>query len=281
MKLTAHSAMGLIVALIMSSQVFANASTAVSTSGSLEPTRSPVFSGFVQASRSTSLVDFQDGTHKDGMDYTAYFLWKLSKDYSIGTQAIYSQDINSPEGSDFADTLIVLSRKPTPLGKTILLGWKVGAVAPTSKDSYKRQNLQGGALTGVTAMVNPDRLIPGLAIAGGVSITKNFHQYDTATNGAVNSAWSSTQRASITYDFAGSFTISAELLHLNALTYQDNIKESYQHIEEFGYQFNKTISAAIGHTNSGSALKANGTDSNYALWDENTSMVYVSLTAAF
>ncbi len=287
MKFTAQSITGFLATLLLATQVLANnASVASSTTVVQDPRHGSIFSGFIQAARSTSLYDFQDGTRHDGMDYLARFNLKLSKDYTVRLDGGYSQDLNNaqsadPTANDFADTSLSFVRVPVAVGKLVMLGYKVAAIAPTSKASATLQNMQGAASTGLTAMINPDRLIPGLSIVSAISLRRNFHQYDTAMNGSVNTQYSSSQSISVGYDFTSGISISGEFIHKNGLTYQNNIKESFEHTEELGYAINPTFSVAVGHTNAGSALKPNGVDSNVALINENDSMVYGSLTVAF
>lgn len=285
MKFTAQTVTGFLAILLLATQVFANnnnnASAASSTTVVQDPRHGSIFSGFVQAVGATSLYDYQDGTSSSGLDYSLRFNLKLSKDYTLRLDGSYSQDPKRPQNDDFNDTSLGLVRAPFELGKLIKLGYKVGAVAPTSKKSSTLQNMQGAATAGLTVMINPDRLIPGLAVVSGLSLRRNFHQYDTAMNGEVNTQYSSSQSLSVGYDWAYGISTTVEFVHKNGLTYQNNIKESFEHTEEIGYEINKTISVAVGHTNSGNALKPNGTDSNVSLIDENSSLVYASATVAF
>jgi len=162
-----------------------------------------------------------------------------------------------------------------------MLGYSLSAIAPTSKDSHVRQNMLGAASTGLTAMINPDRLLSGLNVVTVFSLARLVHQYDTATDGSVNTEYSTRQTLSLSYDWPSGFTLVGVFTHGNAMTYQNNIRESFEHYEEVEYQISKTFGVALGHSNAGSILKANGVDSNVALVDDNTSMVYASLTVVF
>jgi hypothetical protein len=51
--------------------------------------------------------------------------------------------------------------------------------------------------------------------------------------------------------------------------------------QELGYEISPLFAVAIGHTNAGSSLRPNGNDSNVQLVDENTSLIYGSLTVTF
>lgn len=258
-----------------------NAAINSSTIKAEQASQFPMVSGFVQASRSTSLYDFQDGTRQDGMDYSARLNINFTKIHLIRIDAGYTQNINNPESSDWNDTSISFRKTPTLMSWPILLGYSVGAVIPTSKDSNTRQNSQGSATASVTAALNPSVLMAGFGVTGILSFARNFHQYETDINGKVLNQYSSSQTLALSYEWPVGISISATLVHRNALTYQNNIRESFEISEELGYEINKTFSVAVGHTNSGNALKANGVDSNIQLMDENSSMVYASGTMSF
>lgn len=283
MKITGHSLLGLVATLVIATQVFANNNASVSSSTTViqDPRHGSIFSGFVSMSRSTNLYDYQDGSRRDGMDYSMRFNLKLSRDYSVRLDGAYSQDLKDKANDDFSDTSLSFVRTPVALGSALLIGYKLGVVAPTSKDSHIRQNLEGATSGSLIAMINPDRLIPGLAIVSGLSLRKNFHQYQTALDGSVNTEYSSTQSLSLSYDFTSNLSLSADFVHRNGLTYQNNIKEAFDLSQELSYGVTKSVTMAVGHTNSGNMLKPNGQDSNLAVVNDNTSIVYGSATVAF
>lgn len=237
--------------------------------------------GLVSMNRSASLVDYQDGTREDGAEYMGRFNVKLGANYAIMTQAGYSQDLNYSEKDDFTDTSVNLLRTPVKVGQNFLLGYRVTAIAPTSKDSHKRQSLQTSLSTGLSAQINPDRLIPGLEIAGSISVGRNFHQYETALDGKVNNQYSSAQALTLGYAFKYGISLSAEFIHKNAWSYQNVMKDVFEMSQELSFAFNPALAVAIGHTNSGSSLRANGNESNVQLVNETTSIIYGSLTATF
>lgn len=253
-------------------------STSTMNSPSNQP---PALTGLIQIARSTSLIDYQDGSRKDSLDYQTRLSLKLNTNYSLRLDSGYSQDLKNSENNDFGDSSLTLARAPTPLGKLFLLGGSMSAVAPTSKDSRIRQGLQTAFSTGFNLAINPKRLLPGVSIAGSASVRKNVHQYETALDGSVNTEYSSGQSISVAYQNTAGISISGEFIHKNGLTYQGNIKEAFEHTEELGYSINDNLSAAVGHTNAGSILKANGQDSNLALINNNTSIVYVSMGLTF
>lgn len=240
-----------------------------------------IWSGFVNLNRGSSLVDFQDGTRSDTMDYVTRLNAKISDEYTFRLQAGYSQDLRYPENDDFADTSLNILRKPEKMGRIFLLGYRVSATAPTSKDSHKRQGLTTSLSTALNWMVNPDRIIPGLEITGAISAGRNIHEFETALDGKVNNQYTSAQSLSVGYSFKSGISLSAEFIHKNAWSYQSVMRDSFEMSQELGLELNPTFSVAIGHTNAGSSLRPNGNDSNVQLVDENSSIIYGSFTATF
>ncbi|WP_374029170.1 hypothetical protein [Bdellovibrio bacteriovorus] len=282
MSLAMRPILGFLTTVLLASQVFANAAVNSSTAVVQQPKKEGrIWSGFFSASRSTNLYDFNDGTRRDGMDYSTRLNVKLGKNYSLRFQGGYSQDLKEPEYDDFSDISTTLQRSPFDLTKSLMMNYRVAATVPVSKDSRIRTNLITSLSTGVTFIINPDRLISGLDITGGLSVARSFHRYETALNGPVNTQYSSNQSFSVSYSFNSGVYVSADFLHRNTWSYQDVMRDSFDISQEIGYEINPTFTVAAGHSNSGSTLRPNGQDSAVDIVDENNSVVYGSLTVVF
>ena len=283
MNLAVRSILGILTVSVLAHPALANYNaTATSAYNMQQPKKEGRrWSLFFNANRSSSLVDFEDGTRKDQNNYLTRFTYKFTETYGMRLQGGYSQDLRYSENNDFSDASISLLRTPGKVSNNILLGYRVSAVAPTSKDSYKRQGLQTALSTALVGMINPDRLIPGLTVNASVSVGRNIHQYETALDGRVNNQYSSAQALSIGYGLKYGLSLSAEFVHKNAWSYQNVMRDSFEMSQELGFQFNPSFAVAIGHTNAGSSLRPNGNDSNVQIIDENTSTLYGSLTATF
>ncbi|KYG66017.1 hypothetical protein AZI86_02815 [Bdellovibrio bacteriovorus] len=283
MNLAVRSILGILAVSVLAHPALANYNaTATSAFNIQQPKKEGRrWSGYINASRSSSLVDFQDGTRQESADYLTRFSYKFTETYGMRLQGGYSQDMRYSENSDFADTSLSLTRTPGKVGSSLLLGYRVSAVAPTSKDSYKRQSLQTALSTTLVGMINPERLVPSLEISGSVSLGRNIHQFETALDGRVNNQYSSAQALSISYGFKYGISISGEFVHKNAWSYQNVMRDSFEMSQELGFEINPSFAVAVGHTNSGSSLRPNGNDSNVQIIDEKTSILYGSLTATF
>ncbi|WP_295899448.1 hypothetical protein [uncultured Bdellovibrio sp.] len=275
--------LGILATVLLAGPAFANNNASVTSSLVVQQPKKEgrLWSGYINVGRSASLYDFKDGSRKDGMDYALRFNLKASDNYTVRIQGGYSQDLKYPESDDFSDTSVSVIRSPFEMGSTFLLGYRIGAVVPTSKDSHVRQNLTTSVSTALNVIVNPDRLITGFDVSGSISAARNIHQYETALDGRVNTQYSSNQSLSLSYSWESGVSLSADFLHRNTWSYQNVMRDSFEMSQELGYQFNPTWAFAVGHTNSGSTLKPNGSDSNVQFIDENNSLVYASMTVIF
>jgi hypothetical protein len=241
----------------------------------------PKVGGMINLSRSSSLYDFNDGSRRDGMDYMAMLNFKINEKYTLRAQGGYSQDLKYSEAADFSDISINISRSPSKMGKSILMGYRLGAGVPTSKDSHSRQSLLTSLTTGINLAIDPERLLPGLEISGSMGLGRNIHQYETALDGRVNTQSSAIQAVAVSYGLESGLSISGNFSYRSTWSYQGVMRNSFEMTQEIGYQINKNLALSIGHSNSGSALKPNGSEYNIEAFDDNNSIAYASTTLLF
>lgn len=235
----------------------------------------PRFSGFLLAARSHSLYDFKDGKKSEGMEYTLRLVARLWAQYSLKVTGVYSDDLRDQErGGQWQDTVAMLGHKPSPLGSYLLFSPLVGLGLPTSKASQDA-GLQASPKLGFVTLINPDKLVPGLTLALNIVASRNIHSYETARSGAVNTAYGLTQNLNAAYEWK-SLSFTLDFVHVNNWSYQNAMRDVFQMTQEIGYNVNKSLALALGHTNGGSTLKADGMTSNVEFIDENSSLVYVA-----
>ena len=232
------------------------------------------FSGSASIARYGSMVDHQDGTRFDSLDTTASFAYTFLEKYKLSSLFYYSYNLKKQDG-DWDDLSLSFAHTPMTLYSRLQVSPALLGTVPMSKDATIRQELKGGIGTGLRFSFLPNTFVGGLDFKFSVSLFRNFFAAETATDGKPNSEYSSVQKGTAIYAYKKA-NASITFIHLNSLTYQNNIKESFMHFTEIGYDFTKAFSASIGHANIGSALKPNGQDSNILFINENTSLLYIS-----
>ena len=247
------------------------------------------FVGTVLVSRGTSLYDFQDGTRKDAADYM--FIPALALSYgTVSSKISFSQDLRSdlPGASDWNDAPVTFAFKPIqwqwspPYILTVTP--TVSTLIPMNEKTIKRDQLQSALSTGVSFGIIPDGIAQARDgawnLALGITAGRAFHAYDVDINGAALNKYSSNQTANLGYTYK-SISISTEYIHKARWTYQNNVRDTFEFSQELGYAITEHFSAAVGHANGGSGLKANANESNFSLVNENDSTVYGQLAVSF
>ncbi len=258
------------------------------------------WSGALSASGSRNLVDLGDGSRTDAAS-SDLSLRYLSPVGSFSAALGYSYGLNrtAVEGNvtDWSDSFLSYSNFSqkwrflndfdltlTPTAKIIL---------PLSHESKDIDRLQTATILSVIYGLTPNKKVTSRSVnqvnqtqsianrftyTFGFSIGRNFHQFEETLDGEVLNKYSSNQSLGINYSF-NSLDISIDYSHKSRWSYQNQTRESYGVSEEISYTFLKSWNVIAGHTNSGAALKPNGQDSNFSVYDEKQSIVY--FTAAY
>lgn len=248
------------------------------TVSNAKPAQSP-FSGSVNIARYGSLVDHQDGTRMDSLDTSLSLSYLFAETYKLSSLFYYSQNLKTENG-DWDELNLSFSKKAVPLVSRMLFSPGLIAIVPMSKDARIRQEYIGGLGALGKFSFQPGTFVGGLDFKFSISLTKHSYKYETATNGKPNNEYSSIQKLTASHNYK-KLTTTVVFYHINTMTFQNELRESFMHFEEIGYDFNSRIGVAIGHGNIGSALKPNGQDNNILLINENSSVVYASTTVNF
>lgn len=293
MKLNVFVTLLVQTVVLLASNSVASASTSANTQTATSLTALPAtapaapasaFHFSLSLSRSTNLVDYQDGSRSDSIDYAFSPSMKTSFG-SFASSLAYSQNLRdqySSTASDWSDIPLVFSFKPKTfiwIERNAKLQYSVTAVIPVSQYSVKKDQLQT-ALSGKIGF----SLMPvegnGFGIVTGISLGRSFHSYEEDLNGSVLNQYSSNQNVGVSFAY-NDWSFSADFVNRTRWTYKNSVKSIFEISEEIGYSLSPNFSAAVGHTNAGATLKANGADSNVDLYNENTSIVYATLGMSY
>lgn len=246
------------------------------------------FSMATVISRSTSLIDHQDGTRSDNMEALIAPTLKTPVG-QITLKETLSKDLNNPESTeDGASDASVIYGFPASDWEwsppyVLTLNPTLSAVIPLSRLSRITTQLQTALVGGVSFGIRPDGLHQtegNWSLAIGLTAGRNFHPYSEDIKGRVLNQYSSNQTLNIGYAIFD-WSFSFEFINRSRWTYQNNVKQTFVASQEIGYAINQNLSVSVGHTNEASALKADASESNLNLIDENTSTVYGSLGISF
>lgn len=233
--------------------------------------------------RSNSLYNKEDGSEKSFIDSALSASYKLSPSFFLAALAEGSQDLKDDSKSDISSFQLSLNKGLFPIKNEVLsLSSSLKFGVPVSK-AQNSASFLGSLGVGLKADMNPEILFSRkFLLSGHLSGGRNFHQYETAKSGRVNSQYSSVQGFDVGWSFTDMVSFQFSANHYNSWGYQGFLKEFYNHSEEFSFQLGSITSFVFGHSLGSpyvSVYKANGLDSNYALVDEDNSFIYASITS--
>src|SRR5205823_3261981 len=107
------------------------------------------------------------------------------------------------------------------------------------------------------------------------SYTYYFYEFESQDDGTPNNAYSVALPLSISYNFTDKLSFGITLSLMRGWSYYNIPHDKFVSAYELDYQFTKMFGAAIGVMTMASALKSNGLDYNYTLYDQNQAAGYI------
>lgn len=236
----------------------------------------------INFSQSQSMIDRQDGTLQADRTVVAVVSTKVSSNWAVIAITSLSDNLRDPESVDdgFSDLLLRLSQSNQTLADWLNGSASYTVVIPTSERSTRIQDSQGSLQAGYTFSFTDRLLAKGLGFSVNFNGGRNFHKYEEDINGNILNVYTLRETLSGSYSYKN-FAASASLILRHGINYQGGATQSFEHSQELTYNFSKTWSGSLGHTNSGAWYRPNGQDSNLRLINEDDSIIYVSTTAVF
>lgn len=149
-------------------------------------------------------------------------------------------------------------------------------VLPTNQVQNQEEKYFGGV--GIKGAISFSGLLnSSFDISLATSIRKNFNEYTINSAGDPLIEYSFPQEVKILYKISPSFSASLLNRYIFAKTYGGFDRQKFLADLNFNYEINKTWSMNTGVTNEGDAFKADGVQSNYRLFNAETTEVYLGL----
>ena len=115
----------------------------------------------------------------------------------------------------------------------------------------------------------------------GLALRRAFHRYETSASGDSNDQYRVNQSLVLGLDLSEKVSFTSAFQYSSRWTYRSTLFNRYSFDEALSYQATRAFSIALGLGNSGDGLKANGFDSNIAVFDKNSTEVSLGATYVF
>ena len=203
--------------------------------------------------------------------------FKIGEYASIDARFAVTKQLTGDRFTLLDDLPVSLRILGLTLSPTIKYYPSLTLIAPMSTLSRNEKSLILGTQLGQRLVFN-ELFTKRLDAYYGLSLARNFYRYATSFPGESNTLYSVSNLVSLSYTLTDPLSFWVNGSQALGWTSGGSPKTKYELSEELWYQINETLSAAIGHSNGGSAFKENGRDLNIAVFNGNTSLVYGSLT---
>jgi len=204
---------------------------------------------------------------------------RFNPEWRLSVLAPASKNLSGLREFTLFDVALLAGYRPLPLGPYLMLMPQAGIVLPTSERSRKRESLYFGARTVLRLMSNFSGLpkLSWLSSSYDLSLTKAFHEFETATTGALNSEYRVSQWINVSASPNDAWRVSTDFIRSSNLSYQGKLRHSFSITETVSYSLASGKMVSVGISNEGDVLRANGIDSNLAIFDTVSSRAFVSL----
>lgn len=211
--------------------------------------------------------------------------YRLSDDWSVGMIASAFKGWTDDRPFQLFDPSFRVNYRAVYLNPFLTVSPGVWMVLPVNERSRTRDSL-------MTAVRPTLRFATDTSKARSVSLRKawasyevglsrSFHQYQTSTTGAVNTAWRLSNWVNAGYSLTSKWSLSADFIRNTAWSYAGGMRHSFSLGESLSYQYSPKVSLSIGHTNEGDVLRANGLSSNVSIVDPAGSRIFSSIMVIF
>lgn len=203
--------------------------------------------------------------------------YKINALYNVSAKTAFSQELNGPKNSSISDMTLIFGVTGHKFNEKLISTHSLISILPLSKDSTERDHLRAaiGVANGIS--YNGDLIKVGYSL----TISKNFHEYSQNADGTFLNEYGLNNSLSLAVPITEKFSISASGIYRARLTYENIPKYSFIADGDLNYDFTEKLSANLGMTNEGSALKSNGVDSNISLYNEAAAVFRTGLTYVY
>lgn len=207
--------------------------------------------------------------------------YRITDSLKLGASATVRQQLQFPNDSELTNTRISLTHLPIQLTQDSILIAAGSAIAPTNEKDRKKNSFSGALTFEPLVLTNFTVLGQSFVALTGLNLRKNVHAWDRNAAGQANINYSAGYYLGFEKEILPKLSLTIDGEYKYARTYQNSMRTNFVLGQELSYQYEKDLMFALGHSNDGDALKANGTDYDVQVFDGNTSVIYANVRATY
>ncbi len=232
-------------------------------------------------------VDYYSNLYKSGvferqeeLDYTFVPAYEFNSTWSMNALVIVTQDTLNTQDSVLSNTPVSLVMNEfTKETRTSLfqLKGKLSGILPTDQNARVNQTFNGGFGIGeILVWDHPMSRLPTKFLLKQY-FTRNLHSYDVASDGSFNVEYLSATKMSFTLYLTQKFSVILKAEEDVGFAYHGEQASAFLTDAILSYDFNKIFSMNVGLANHGDMLVANGKDSNFSYFNDQSSQAHIGI----
>jgi hypothetical protein len=236
----------------------------------------------VDLSAASSFLERTDADYSSSLTLTLIPSLKLGKGFTLSARTDISQEIQPEEKFTWLDSSLSLRHQGTELNPFLKLSPGVSVAIPTHSETRRRDSIRSAVSMSARLLWKLDpislSILSGYLELGG---TRRFHEFETKTNGSLNSPWGLNLTSVTQLGLSERLSLTLLLRRSSNWSYQGGLRNSFIANPELGYQLFEKLSLSLGVSTEGKLLKDNGVDSDFAIFDGRRSQFYGGLGFVF
>lgn len=225
----------------------------------------------------TSTVDTDTSDRSTGMDFEFAPWVQVSKQIKLDAYIAANQDLRGDREFKLANSRLGIANTPVEiLGPSLKYRAKLTWALPTNETDRELASFRSSL-----SLANRFyyELVPDLSGYYQLSLGRGIYRYDTTAAGESNNEWTLANTLLMNYDIK-KFYLQLVPRISSTRTFRGTDSTRFELTEEVGLNFDK-FAVGIGHTNSDNLYLANGRDSNFSVFDRDTSNYYLTTNITF
>jgi len=224
--------------------------------------------------RSSNLVKDDSPLDNTATDLTLIPKWTFNKNWGFSVRSIIEKEEGGARNTTFADTSISLGRQGYKFNGTYSLSHSVAGYMPTNQQNHEDTSFQGAAALGTKFLAHYSWLDAFYAL----SLRRNVHEFMVAADGSENIQYLLSHAIGLELPITSKWKLSSDAVYRQGWTYHNYQRQTFLFAFDINYEAIKNLTFNLGTSNEGSALKANGQNSNMRFFDDNSSVLRAGVT---
>jgi len=198
----------------------------------------------------------------------------LGRGFTFSGRAIVSKEETGARETSVSNAKLTLKKAGPNLGRDWTTAFGVTGTAPTNEETRKQDRFQGGG----GALVNIKGQLRKVEISYTLGFNQNSHEFTTNAEGAANVQRTLTNELSLGLEFIKNWNLSVAGFYRQGYTYSGFERQSYGNEITLAHTVAKNWEISAGVSNEGKAFKANGTEANIKVYDQNSTVIQAAVT---